>query len=83
MGRHEEMDDVVLVSPRLVLVGCDVQYLHATFQCYEEVPMGGNPTVWKIVETFLVGIMEASMVGEICSLSTGGRPGAWILAVLI
>ena len=42
---HKELDGVVWVAPILVLVGCDVHGLNATYQSYEGVTMGGNPTV--------------------------------------
>ena len=42
---HKELNGVVSVEPRLVLVCCNVQDPHATFQWYEEFPMGVTPTV--------------------------------------
>ena len=42
---HEELDGVLLGAPRLVLVCYDVQDSYTTYQCYEELPMVGNPTV--------------------------------------
>ena len=44
---HEELDGVVLVASRLVLFCCDVQDPHAICQCYPEVLMGGDPTVFN------------------------------------
>ena len=44
---HEELDGVVLVASRLVLFCCDVQDPHAIRQCYPEVLMGGDPTVFN------------------------------------
>ena len=46
--KYEELDDVVWITPKLVLVGCNIQEPYATYQCYEEVPMGGNPTVCNL-----------------------------------
>ena len=65
-------------------VGCCVQDPHVTYQCYEEVLMGGNPTecnFWR--DRFFVGQVEASSVGGWCSVSKVGRPGYWILLLLI
>ena len=45
------MVGVVWVVPILALVCCDLQDPHAINQCYEEVPIGINPTVWKCVGT--------------------------------
>ena len=45
MWTQEELDDVVGVEPRLVLACCNVQDPHSTCRCFEEGPMGGNPTV--------------------------------------
>ena len=42
---HKELYGAVWVAPRLVLVGCGVHDLHATYQCYKEVIIGGNPNV--------------------------------------
>ena len=53
---HKALDGVHWVTPILVLVFCGVQDPHSTCQCYEEVPMGGNPTVcnfWSAL--FLLG----------------------------
>ena len=44
---HEKIGGVVWVTQRIVSVGCDVQYPHATYQCYEE-PIRVNKTVWNI-----------------------------------
>ena len=43
------------VSPRLVLVGCNVQDPHTTYQCYEEFPMGGNKNVCNFCRIVLLG----------------------------
>ena len=45
MWTQEELDYVVGVAPRLFLVICNVKDLRATYQCYEEFPMGVNLTV--------------------------------------
>ena len=46
IGRDRKNNWIFLwVAQRMVLVGCDVQDPHSTYQCYEEVPTGGNKTV--------------------------------------
>ena len=81
---YEELDSVVRVSPILVLFGCNVQAPHYIYKFYEEVSMGGNPTVWNVLGTlFLFERVGASRLGGWCSMRTGGRPGYWIFAVLI
>ena len=52
MYNDEELDDVVWVALRLVLVCCVVQDPNDTYKFYEEVLMGGNPTVWNICKRF-------------------------------
>ena len=81
---HIELDGVVWFAPRIVLVDCNIQNTHGTYQCNEADPMGGNPTVCNYFGHFylLVWQVEASWVSWWCILRMGGRLGAWILAVL-
>ena len=44
----------------MVLVCCDVQDPHATFQCYEEGPMGVNRTVGKCFSKILFSLASGS-----------------------
>ena len=82
---HKEMDGVVWVAPRLVLVCLNVKYLHATCQCYEEVLMGGNPTMCSFCRIlFLLGKCKVQgWVGGWCSVRKGWIPGACICLLLI
>ena len=60
---HKELGGVVLIAPLLVLVGCNVQDPHATYQYYEEVPMGENPTVCTFFRNFYFLLGELKLQG--------------------
>ena len=75
---HKELDCVVWVVPRLILVCCNVQEPHASCKFYEEGPMGGNQNVWSFWRN-----KTSSRAGGWCIMRKGGRPGYCILLVMM
>ena len=63
---YEDLDFVVWVTPRLILVCFNAQDLHATFQFYEEFLMGENPTVCNFCRSIFFswasGIFKGGLV---------------------